>query len=259
MSKYTLDLSNEFAGKRALVTGGSRGIGAAVAQRLIEAGAKVVVTARNRHAETPKGAIFIAGDTRTKAGAEAVGKASIQALGGLDILVNSVGAARVFLPNSEAIPDEEWMDSLNINFMATVRVTYSVLAALKESKSGAIVNVTSGGRAPFVGPLMHYGAAKAALNNFSEGLAKELAPAGIRVNIVTPGHFITPGGDDIRKTITSAMGITEEQFFSTVPLKGRAGQLEEVAEMIVFLVSPRASYITGHNHFVTGGWGELAM
>jgi NAD(P)-dependent dehydrogenase (short-subunit alcohol dehydrogenase family) len=106
---------------------------------------------------------------------------------------------------------------------------------------------------------MHYGAAKAALNSYSEGLAKELAPLGIRVNLVTPGPILTPGGDDVRKTITTAMGITDEQFFSTVPLQGRAGHPEELAEMIVFLVSPRASYITGHNHFVSGGWGELAL
>jgi NAD(P)-dependent dehydrogenase (short-subunit alcohol dehydrogenase family) len=254
-----LDVSKEFAGKRALVTGGSRGIGGATAQRLINGGAKVVVTARNKHAETPKDAIFVEGDMRTKEGADAVGKLALKELGGLDILVNAVGAARVHLPTSEAIPDEEWVDSLNINFLATLRVTNSVLSVLKQSSSGAIINVSSGGRLPYGGPLLHYGAAKAALNNYTEGLAKELAPLGVRVNIVTPGRIITPGGDDVRKTITSAMGITDEQFFSTVPLKGRAGTSEELAEVIVFLASPRASYVTGHNTFVSGGWGELAI
>ena len=254
-----LDVSKEFAGKRALVTGGSRGIGGATAQRLINGGAKVVVTARNKHAETPKDAIFVEGDMRTKEGADAVGKLALKELGGLDILVNAVGAARVHLPTSEAIPDEEWVDSLNNNFLATLRVTNSVLSVLKQSSSGAIINVSSGGRLPYGGPLLHYGAAKAALNNYTEGLAKELAPLGVRVNIVTPGPIITPGGDDVRKTITSAMGITDEQFFSTVPLKGRAGTSEELAEVIVFLASPRASYVTGHNTFVSGGWGELAI
>ena len=75
--------------------------------------------------------------------------------------------------------------------------------------------------------------------------------------MVTPGPIITPGGDDVRATITGAMGITDEQFFAAVPLKGRAGQADELAEMVAFLVSDRASYVTGHNHFVTGGWGEL--
>jgi NAD(P)-dependent dehydrogenase (short-subunit alcohol dehydrogenase family) len=257
MSKFNLDLSKEFVGKRVLVTGGSRGIGAATAQRLLDGGATVVVTARGTHAETPAGAHFVSGDTRTLQGAQKVAKDAIAKLGGLDILVNSAGAARVHLPSSAAIPDEEWVDSININFLAALRVTYAAVSELIKTK-GSIVNVTSGGRIAFGGPLAHYGAAKAALNSWTESLAKELAPQGVRVNIVTPGPIVTPGGDEVRKTITSAMGITEEQFFATVPLQGRAGKSEDLAEAITFLVSPRASYITGDNLYVSGGWGTLA-
>jgi NAD(P)-dependent dehydrogenase (short-subunit alcohol dehydrogenase family) len=76
--------------------------------------------------------------------------------------------------------------------------------------------------------------------------------------MVTPGPILTPGGDELRKTITSSRGITDEQLFATVPLEGRPGKSEELAEAIVFLLSPRASYITGHNTFVSGGWGELS-
>jgi len=94
VSKYKLNLTKEFVGKRALITGGSRGIGAAAAQRQLDGGATVVVTARNTHAETPKGATFISGDTRTLEGAQKVAKEAIAKLGGLDILVNSAGAAR---------------------------------------------------------------------------------------------------------------------------------------------------------------------
>jgi NAD(P)-dependent dehydrogenase (short-subunit alcohol dehydrogenase family) len=239
MSKYKLDLSKEFAGRRALVTGGSRGIGAAAAQRLIEGGAQVVVVARSPHAETPKGATFVKGDLRRDAGVKAVGAEALKILGGLDVLVHSAGAARVHLPSMEAISDDEWVDSLNVNFLSAVRIVNAVLPALKQSSAASIINVSAGGLLPFGGPLGHYGPAKAALNNYTKNLAKDLGLLGIRVNILTPGPIITPGGDEIRDTL------------------GRAGQPEELAELIAFLASDRASYVTGHNHFVTGGWGEL--
>jgi NAD(P)-dependent dehydrogenase (short-subunit alcohol dehydrogenase family) len=256
MAQSNLDLSHEFAGRRALVTGGSRGIGAAVAQRLLDAGATVVVTARSRHAETPAGATFIEGDLRTEAGAQATGAKALTALGGLDILVNNAGGTRVHLPNSEAISDAEWVDALNLNFLSAVRLTYSVLPALREGTSASIINVSAGGVLPFGGPVAHYGAAKAALNSFTRSLAKELAPARIRVNIVTPGPVTTPGGDEGRELLTKALGLTHEAFFARVPL-GRAGRSAEVAEMIAFLVSPRGEWITGHNYHVDGGQAEL--
>jgi NAD(P)-dependent dehydrogenase (short-subunit alcohol dehydrogenase family) len=256
MAQSNLDLSNEFAGRRALVTGGSRGIGAAVARRLLDAGARVVITARSRHAETPPGATFVEGDLGTEAGAKAIGAKALTALGGLDILVNNAGGTRVHLPNSEAISDAEWVDSLNVNFLSAVRLTYSVLPALREGTSASIINVSAGGALPFGGPVAHYGAAKAALNNFTLCLAKELAPARIRVNIVTPGPVTSPGGDAGRELLMKAMHMTPEAFFARVPL-GRAGRSAEVAEMIAFLVSPRGAFVTGHNHYVDGGQAEL--
>jgi NAD(P)-dependent dehydrogenase (short-subunit alcohol dehydrogenase family) len=249
--------ANEFKGKKAFVTGGSRGIGAATAQRLIDGGATVVVSARSRHEQTPAGATFIQGDISTLAGANAVAEETLRILGGLDILVNNAGAATAKLPGIEAISDDEWIESLMINFMSAVRVTNPLLSALRKSGSGAIVNISSGGVIPFHGFLAHYGASKAALNSYTKSLAKELAPAGVRVNLVTPGAIITPGGDEGRKLLTAAMGITAEQLFSYIPLNGRAGTAEEMAETIAFLASERASYITGHNHFVSGGMGEL--
>ncbi len=251
------DYAAEFKGKKALITGGSRGIGAATAQRLLDGGATVAVTARSHHAQTPAGAHFITGDISTPTGANAVAAEALHLLGGLDILVNNAGAAAAKLPSIETISDEEWLEALMVNFMSAVRVTNPLLNALRESSSGAIVNVSAGGLLPFPGFLAHYGAAKAALNNYTRSLAKELAPTGVRVNLVTPGAIITPGAGEGRKLLTTALGITAEQLFAATPLR-RAGTAEELAETIAFLASTRSSYITGHNQFVTGGYGELS-
>lgn len=252
MSKSILDLSKEFAGRRALVTGGSKGLGAAIAQRLLDGGATVVVTARSNTDETPKGAKFIKGDVSTNEGAKAIAAETLKALGGIDIIINNAGAARVHLQGTASIPDAEWQDALDMNFLSAVRVTNALLPALKESKSGAIVNLSSGGAAALPGPLGHYGAAKAALVVYSKTVARELAPAKIRVNTVTPGHVNSPGGDAIRKTLTDAMGAPPEAIYATVPL-GRPGRPSEIAEMVAFLVSDRGEWLTGHNYFVDGG------
>jgi NAD(P)-dependent dehydrogenase (short-subunit alcohol dehydrogenase family) len=254
MNNSRLDLTTEFDGRRALVTGGSRGIGAGIAQRLLDGGATVVVAARSRHEETPGKATFIAADLRSDAGAKALADEALKVLGGIDILVNDAGAARVYLGGTSTIPDEEWQDSLDINFLSAVRVTNAVLPSLKESSAAVILNISSGGVTPLPGPLLHYGAAKAALNVYTIGLALELAPSNIRVNIVTPGPVVSPGGDEIRDVFANAMGVPTEAMVGQVPM-ARFGQPSEVAEMVALLASDRGSWITGHNYYVDGGMG----
>jgi NAD(P)-dependent dehydrogenase (short-subunit alcohol dehydrogenase family) len=256
MSKSVLDLSKEFVGRRALVTGGSRGIGAAVAQRLLDAGATVAVTARSRHEQTPKNVTFIEADLRTNDGAKAAVAEALRALGDIDILINNAGAAKTFLTGAATIPDEEWVDAVNSNYLSAVRVTAAALPSLRKSKHGVIINVSSGGAWPLPPPLLHYGAAKAALNAYSKGLAQELGPAGIRVCIVTPGSIHTQGGNEIRKTLTDAMGMPAEAILQQVPLR-RVGQPEEVAEVIALIASDRGAYMTSNNTFVDGGMGTL--
>ena len=126
--------------------------------------------------------------------------------------------------------------------------------SVRESCSAAIVNVSSGGATPLPAPLLHYGAAKTALNAYTLGLAAELAPAGIRVNIVTPGPVRSPGGDEIRQALADATGAPPEAMTGMVPLS-RFGEPEEVAEMVALLVSDRGRWITMHNYFVDGGLG----
>jgi NAD(P)-dependent dehydrogenase (short-subunit alcohol dehydrogenase family) len=246
-------LPNEFAGRRALVTGGSRGIGAAVAQRLLDGGAAVVTSARNPTEETPKGSTFVASDLRSVSGAAGLVERAVAALGGLDIVVNNAGASRVHMGGPAAIPDAEWQDSLDINFLSAVRLVNAALPALTESGPGAaIVNISTGVAKAPLPPLLHYAAAKAALDAYSKGLAKALAPAGIRVNVVTPGPVETPGGTEVLKTIADAMGAPLAALAANIPL-GRFGDARDIAEAVAYLVSARSQWITGADLEVNGG------
>ena len=243
----------EFAGKRAIVTGGSRGIGAAIAQRLIDGGASVVTTARSATDQTPTGATFIPGDISTLAGVQAFAAAALEVLGGVDIVVNNAAAARAHLGGISSIPDEEWLDALDLNYLSAVRVTNALLPALRESGAGSVVvNISSGAAVLPAAPLAHYAAAKAALNAYSKALASELAPAGIRVTTIMPGNVLTPGADAIRQNFADAMGVPLEATTSAVPL-GRPGDPHDIAEAVAYLASDRAQWVTGANLVVDGG------
>ena len=246
-------LPDEFSGRRALVTGGSRGIGAAIAQRLLDGGAQVVTGARSATDDTPKGSTFIAGDLRSESGAKQLAERAVEALGGLDIVVNAAGASRVYMGGPATIPDHEWQDSIDINFLSAVRVISASLPALQESGAGAaIVNISTGAAKNPQAPVLHYAAAKAALATYSKGLATALAPAGIRVNVVTPGMVETPGGTEIMQTIADAMRAPLAALAGNIPL-GRFGDPRDIAEAVAFLASSRGQWITGIELEVNGG------
>jgi NAD(P)-dependent dehydrogenase (short-subunit alcohol dehydrogenase family) len=247
-----LDFSKELIGRRALVTGGTRGMGAAIAQRLLDAGAKVVVTGRSRGESIPAGATFVAGDVSSLEGVKAIATGALGALGGLDILVNTAGGAPPFPGGTASIPDEEWQASFALNLFAAVRLTNAVLPALSESKVGAIVNISSNASKMPFGPFAHYCSAKAALDMYSRALALDLGPKGIRVNVVSPGPVSTPGGDEARKAFSAATGAPADVFTQSVPL-GRLGSPEDIAEVVALLVSDRAKWMTGANILVDGG------
>lgn len=251
MSKK-LDFSKELVGRRALVTGGTRGIGAAIAQRLLDAGAQVVVSARSRGDVLVEGASFVAGDVSTTEGVKAIADGALRARGGLDILVNNAGGGRAFPAGTASIPDEEWRSTFDLNLFSAVRLTQAVLPALRESKSGAIVNISSTAATMPFGAFAHYGAAKAALDAYTRTLAVDLAPLGIRVNVVSPGPVKSPGGDEVRKAFGDATGLSAEAFTQYVPL-GRMGVGDDVAEVVALLVSPRGNWLTGGNVRVDGG------
>ncbi|WP_182527194.1 oxidoreductase [Nocardioides dongkuii] len=243
----------ELTGKRAFVTGGSRGIGAAIVQRLLDGGATVVTTARTATDETPKAATFIQGDISTLAGVLELTAAALDQLGGVDIVVNNAGAARTHLGGISSIPDEEWLDALDLNYLSAIRVTNALLPALREAGAGgAIINISSAAALMPVPPLAHYGAAKAALNAYGKALATELAPAGIRVATLLPGHVITPGADVINQTFADAMDVSLADITAGVPL-GRPGDPRDIAEAVAYLASDRAQWVTGVTLTIDGG------
>ena len=132
-----LDFSRELIGRRALVTGGTRGIGAAIAQRLLDAGAQVVVTARSRGETLPAGAAFVAGDVASVSGVKTIAAGALEALGGLDILVNNAGGGNGFPQGTTSIPDEAWQAAFALNVFAAIRLTNALLPALRDRRADA--------------------------------------------------------------------------------------------------------------------------
>lgn len=245
--------TTEFAGKRAIVTGGSRGIGAAIVQRLLDGGATVVTTARTATDETPKTATFIPGDISTLAGVQRFVAAALGELGGVDIVVNNAGAARSYLGGMSSIPDEDWLDALDLNYLSAVRVNAALLAAVREAGPGSvIVNISSGAALTPAPPLAHYAAAKAALNAYSKALASELAPERIRVVTIVPGNVLTPGADEIRQNFADAQGVSLADTTAGIPL-GRPGDPRDIAEAVAYFASDRAQWVTGASLIVDGG------
>src|SRR3989441_4588864 len=189
-SKVPYD-ANEFTGKRILVTGGTRGIGEAIVNRLVRGGGTVLATART----IPVGGNpeqFIQADVSTRAGADHVIKTTFDRLGGLDILINSVGGSSAPGGGVLALTDDIWQQEFELNLFSAVRLDRGFLPAMLKQHSGVIIHVSSIQRTlPLFEATMGYAAAKAALTNYSKGLSKEVAPHGIRVNTVAPGFTET--------------------------------------------------------------------
>lgn len=248
----------EFAGKRALVTGGTRGVGAAIVRRLAEAGASVLAAARSQPSADPDR--FVAGDLTTAAGVAAVAAAALERLGGIDILVNNLGGSSAPAGGYAALTDEEWQKALSLNLLASVRFDRALLPDMLAQGSGVIVHVTSiQRRMPLHEATLAYAAAKAALAVYSKGLANEVAPHGIRVVSVAPGYTETEAATGLVERLAAEADSSEDaarqrlmDSLGGIPI-GRPNRPEEVAELIAFLASDRAATITGAEFVIDGG------
>ncbi|PTE06749.1 SDR family oxidoreductase [Mesorhizobium helmanticense] len=249
----------EFAGKRVLVTGGTKGTGEAIVQRLSASGALVVTTARSATgALSPK--LFVRADMNTLAGAEQVAAAVMDRFGGVDIIVHSVGGSKSPGGGFAALTEEIWQDELGLNLLAAVRLDRLLVPNMIASGSGAIVHISSiQRRLPLHESTTAYAAAKAALSAYSKALSKELGPKGIRVNTVAPGWINTTASEAMVKRLADHSGSDEEtarqdimKALGGIPI-GRPAWPQEVAELVAFLVSDRASAIHGAEYVIDGG------
>ena len=181
--------SNEFSGRSALITGGTRGIGKGIADRLRAGGAEVLVAARSAPDGRADGVVVA--DVATAEGVAALAEEALRRLGGVDILVHNVGGSGQYDGGAATLTDEDWQSALAANLLAAVRLDRADHPGMVERGSGTIVHVTSIQRRAPLPTTIPYAAAKAALTNYSKALANELAPNGIRVNAVCPGFIET--------------------------------------------------------------------
>jgi len=250
----------ELKGRRALVTGGTQGIGLAVVTRLREEGVRVLTTARTTPAEQPDPDLFVAADVATAEGCVVVADAVHERLGGVDIIVHVVGGTSAPAGGFAVLDDEQWQRALNQNLLSAVRLDRALLPEMLAQGEGVIIHITSIQRQlPLPDATIAYAAAKAALSNYSKGLSKEVSPKGIRVVRVSPGWVETEAAVRLVTELAEKSGTDYEsarkglmKSIGGIPI-GRPAKPKEVADLVAFVASPLAGSITGTEYVIDGG------
>src|SRR5712692_5024952 len=242
------------AGKTAVVTGGTKGIGLGIARAFAREGARVVVNSRDAAdcaavAKALSGAVPIAADLAKSDEARRLAREAVRALGAVDILVNNAGQPRV--APSEELPEADYRYTLDLNLNAYFILGQAFVRCMLERRSGTIINVGSmNGSVPFPQRLA-YCASKAGINMMTKVMAIEWAARGVRVNAIAPGYVETEFIQGL-----SRRGILDLQKLAARTPMVRLGTGEEIAEAAVFLASSAASFITGEILTVDGGWSS---
>lgn len=251
--------SSEFAGKRILVSGGTKGLGRATVERFLAGGARVITAARVI-SNPIEGVEYVKADLTTPEGSAALAKAALERLGGIDILAHVVGGSSSPAGGFAALTDEHWLAELNLNLLATVRLDRLLVPQMIDRGHGVVIHVTSiQSVLPLPESTTGYAAAKAALRTYSKSISKELGPKGVRVNAVSPGWIMTEATGDFLGMLQAANGGTIEEARQSVLQAlggisiGRGAEPAEVADLIAYLAADRAAAIHGAEFVIDGG------
>jgi NAD(P)-dependent dehydrogenase (short-subunit alcohol dehydrogenase family) len=244
-------------GLRALVTAGSRGIGAATVARFRELGATVLTAARQAPSDDP---FCVAADLTTPEGCAELAATVWEKLGGVDVVVHVLGGSTAPGGGFAVLDDETWQRELSLNLFPAIRLDRALLPAMIARGTGVVIHVTSiQNRLPLPEATTAYAAAKAALSTYSKSLSKEVAPKGIRVVRVSPGWVETEASVALAERLARQAGTDYEggrqiimQSLGGIPI-GRPSRPEEVANLIAFLASPLAATISGVEYVIDGG------